>query len=121
MKWSFNCISTILFQPIHSAYKVQWRSYRIIGALHQSVGIENIHLNTEITSIIDEGGSLKLIDSLQNEFLCKCLIIAMPPRLINNSIQFQTELPIGVNKVMRKTQTWRSGSTKFSVEYERPF
>ena len=105
----------------HSAYRVQGGTSGIIKALHQSVGNDNIILNTEIIKIIDEGGNLKLIDNLQNEFFCKCLIIAVPPRLISSKIDFVPELPSGVAEVMQKTQTWMSGSTKFSVEYKSPF
>jgi monoamine oxidase len=105
----------------HSAYRVQGGTSSIIEALHQSIGNDNIILNTEIIKIIDEGDILKLVDSLQNEFFCKCLIIAIPPRLISSKIDFVPEFPNGVTQVMQKTQTWMSGSTKFSVEYKTPF
>lgn len=105
----------------HSAYRVQGGTFRIIDALHQEIGNNNILLNTEIVKIVDEGNTVKLIDHLQNEFFCKHLVIAMPPRLIIKKIDFMPELPDSVKKVMSETQTWMSGSTKFSVEYRTPF
>ena len=105
----------------HSAYRVQGGTYSIIEALYQILGKGSVVLNTEIVEIVDEGKSLKITDSLQNDFLCKKLIIALPPQLLINTIQFSPALPQAVSQVMQKTQTWMSGSSKFSVEYKKPF
>jgi monoamine oxidase len=105
----------------HSAYRVKGGTYSIIEALYQNIGKESVILNTEILKIVDEGDSLKLTDSLQNDFLCKKLIIALPPQLLINTIQFSPTLPQEVSQVMQKTQTWMNGSSKFSVEYKKPF
>lgn len=89
----------------HSAYRVKGGTYSIIEALYQNIGKESVILNTEILKIVDEGDSLKLTDSLQNDFLCKKLIIALPPQLLINTIQFSPALPQAVSQVMQKTQT----------------
>lgn len=105
----------------HSAYRIKGGTFSIIEALQNTIGKENIILNTEITQIIDEGDKIKLVDSLGNSFYCKHLIISIPPKLLINSITFLPELPQSVNQIMQKTQTWMSGSAKFSVEYDKPF
>lgn len=105
----------------HSAYRVQNGTYSIIEALYQSIGKENVILDTEIVEVIDEGDRLKIIDSFENIFYCKHLIIAIPPKLLINSIQFSPALPQALTQVMQKTQTWMSSSIKFSVEYKKAF
>lgn len=105
----------------HSAYRIKGGTYSIIEALQQLIGKENIILNTEITDIVDEGNSIRIADSLQNNFFCKQLIVAMPPKVLSNKIQFIPALPEAIMNVMQQTQTWMSGSTKFSVEYKKAF
>lgn len=105
----------------HSAYRIQGGTYSIIEALYQNIGKENVVLNSEIIKIVDDGDKLKITDSLNNNFFCKYLIIAIPPNLVINSIQFSPELPQNISQVMQKTQTWMNGSVKFSVEYKKAF
>jgi monoamine oxidase len=105
----------------HSAYRIQGGTSSIIEALHKNIGKENIILNTRIVEIADDGDHIKITDSLQNNFFCKQLIVAMPPKLIANTIQFFPALPPTLNEVMQNTQTWMSGSAKFSVEYKKAF
>lgn len=105
----------------HSAYRIQGGTYSIIEALYQNIGKENVVLNSEIIKIVDKGDKLKITDSLNNNFFCKYLIIAIPPKLVINSIQFSPELPQDITQVMQKTQTWMNGSVKFSVEYKKAF
>ena len=105
----------------HSAYRIKGGTYSIIKALQHALGEENILLNTAVTTVVDEGDCIKLTDSLQNNYLCKQLIIAMPPKVLINTIQFLPALPNDITDVMQQTQTWMSGSTKFAVEYKNPF
>jgi len=121
---------TISFEPpqqyfvpanTHSAYRVQGGTYRIIEKLHQNIGKENVILNTEIVEIIDESESIKIIDSSGNTFRCKLLIMALPPKLLIDTILFSPSLPQALYQVMQQTHTWMSGSIKFSVEYKKPF
>ena len=105
----------------HSAYRIKGGTYSIIRALQHISGEENIVMNTVITSVVDEGDCIKLTDSLQNNFLCKQLVIAMPPKVLTNTTQFLPPLPKDLTNVMQQTQTWMSGSTKFAVEYKSPF
>ena len=105
----------------HSAYRVKGGTYSIIKALHKAVGEDAVVLNTTITTILDEGDRIKITDSLQNNFFCKQLVVAMPPKVLSTTIDFIPALPQHINDIMQKTQTWMSGSIKFAVEYEKPF
>lgn len=105
----------------YSAYRVKGGTYSIIEALCKHIDIENIALNTNIIEIIDKGNRITILDSLHNEYVCKKLIIAMPPKLLINTIRFTPALPKEITQVMKTTQTWMSGSIKFSVEYSKAF
>lgn len=105
----------------HSAYRIKGGTWSIIDELSRHIGNENIVLNTEIIRVIEEENKLQIIDNHNNSFYCKYLIIAVPPQLVANSIEFTPQLPHVINQVLQKTQTWMSGSVKFSIEYKRAF
>lgn len=104
-----------------SAYRIKGGTFSIIDALYQRIGKENVILNTEVNCIIVEGNKIKIIDSLGNIYFSKQVIIALPPKVANDMIKFTPNLPEGINQIMKKTQTWMSGSVKFSVEYKKAF
>ena len=105
----------------HSAYRIKGGTFSIIDVLYQRIGKENIILNTEVNGIIEEDNKIKIIDSLGNIYFSKQLIIALPPKVAIHTIEFTPNLPEGINQIMKKTQTWMSGSVKFSVEYKKAF
>jgi len=105
----------------HSAFRVKGGTYSIIEALCKHLDIENISLNTQIIEVIDNGDNITIIDSLHNKYVCKKLIIALPPKLLINTIRFTPTLPKEITQIMQSTQTWMSGSIKFSVEYNKAF
>ena len=104
-----------------SAHRIKGGTFSIIDALYQRIGKENIILNTEVNGIIEEDNKIKIVDSLGNIYFSKQLIIALPPKVANDMIKFTPNLPEGINQIMKKTQTWMSGSVKFSVEYKKAF
>ncbi len=105
----------------HSAHRIKDGTYSIIEALNRHIGKERIVLNSKIVEIAAADNKLKITDSLNNHFFCKYVIVALPPQLAIYSIQFSPELPQTLIQVMQKTQTWMSGSIKFSVEYKKAF
>jgi monoamine oxidase len=104
-----------------SAYRVKGGTFSIIEALYQRIGKENVVLNTEVIGIIEEDNTIKIIDRLGNNHFCKRVIIALPPKVAINAFEFTPKLSELINQVMQKTQTWMSGSVKFSIEYKKAF
>jgi monoamine oxidase len=49
------------------------------------------------------------------------VVLAVPPRVAENSIQFEPELPIDVRVALRAIPTWMAGHAKVVVVYDRPF
>jgi monoamine oxidase len=105
----------------HSAFRVQGGTGQIITALQNKIGLQNIVLNCQITQIEEQIDGLKISDSEGNTYFSKKTILALPPKLAENSIMFSPKLPDELLKIMQHTQTWMSGSIKFSVEYKTAF
>ncbi len=105
----------------HSAYRIKGGTYSVVKALAKEIGEENIVLNTEIVSLENKDNYVEITDLFANTFRAKQVIIAIPPQLIAGNIRFIPILPSSINQLMQKTQTWMSGSIKFSVEYQKAF
>jgi monoamine oxidase len=105
----------------HSAYRIKGGTFSIIEELYHRIGKQNVILNSEVISITEQNNQLKIIDSLGNTFIGKCLVIALPPKLAINTLEFNPKLPQFINQIMQNTQTWMGGSVKFSIEFKNPF
>ena len=103
-----------------SAFRVRGGTFSIIDALRKSMDSDELLLNTRVTNISDRGDSISVTDTLGNHFLCKRVIAAVPPQVLIDTLSFSPALPQHLQQVMQQTQTWMSGSAKFSVEYKRP-
>lgn len=105
----------------HSACRVAGGTYQIIEKLIKKIGVESVQLNTEILEILDEGEQIRIVDSAHNNHLCKCVVVAMPPRMLEDRLKFTPSLDADLLQLMQKTQTWMTGSAKFAVEYKTAF
>jgi monoamine oxidase len=104
-----------------SAFRIRGGTSQLIEVLAEHVGKENIHLQTTLSSVEDGGAFIKIKDASGNEWTCKKLVIAVPPRILTGSVLFQPALPDVLSQLIQRTQTWMSGSIKFAIEYPSPF
>lgn len=104
-----------------SAFRIKGGTSQLIDVLAEKVGRENIHIQTTVARVEDAGEYMRLTDTTGKEWTCKKLVIAMPPRILPGTVNFQPSLPEALNQLMLRTQTWMSGSVKFAVEYTSPF
>jgi monoamine oxidase len=104
-----------------SAFRIKDGTSQLIEVLAERVGKENIHLQTTLARVEDAGDFLRITDTAGKERTCKKLLIAIPPRILPGTVNFNPPLPEALNQLMLRTQTWMSGSIKFAVEYASPF
>lgn len=103
-------------------------SYRIVGGtqalidkLAQKVTLENIKLNTKVTSITELKNEISVQTANGLNMRADKVVLCLPPQLIGSQIQFSPELPDTVSKLLPSVHTWMSGAIKFVLEYETPF
>jgi monoamine oxidase len=102
-------------------YRIAGGSAQLINTLVKAIGEDSIRLNTIVKSIVDQGDTVLVTAADGQTYSGTQLVIAMPPRLVADKIQFQPALPSDWQAVASSVQTWMSGSVKFAVEYARPF
>lgn len=102
-------------------------SYRIVGGtsalinkLAQSFTNEELILSEAVQSIEQQKDTLK-ISTPFSEFIADKVILALPPRLVVQSIQFEPSLPKELFSIARNTHTWMEDSIKVALTFKSPF
>jgi len=105
------------------------QSYRIAGGcrkltdtlknhMHDSV----IRTNTCVTSIDQEDMVVKAVCGEKTHiYTAEKIILAMPLRLVQQSIKFSPPLENNIVEHMKNTATWMAGHCKMVFIYDRPF
>ena len=103
------------------SYRIVGGTERLIEKLHANIPDVDILLNTQISTIIDNGEEIILKTQAGKSLSADIAILCLPPQLASSNIQFSPHLPSDLMKILPTVQTWMSGSIKFVLEYDRAF
>jgi monoamine oxidase len=123
---------TSFFQPFATApaqamplgnqppsYRIAGGTSTLVHTLADAVGTENIVLNSQVTKI-DFSGDLATVLANQTYSATK-VVLALPPKLWANNIEFNPALPANLNDTALTTHTWMEDSIKVALTYTTPF
>lgn len=123
---------TSFFQPFATApaqamplgnqppsYRIAGGTSTLIHTLADAVGTENIVLNSKVTKI-DFSGNLATVLANQAYNATK-VVLALPPKLWANNIEFSPALPTNLSDTALTTHTWMEDSIKVAFTYTEPF
>ncbi|SMC00307.1 amine oxidase [Hymenobacter roseosalivarius DSM 11622] len=94
--------------------------------LTQRLPANCLQLSTHVTAIrqLPDGQGVE-VRAVQGDSTCtyiaSAVVVALPPRLIAHSIQFEPALPTLLHQTLRTVPTWMSHAMKSVVVYEQPF
>lgn len=105
------------------------QSYRIVGGCQRL--IDNlaarlpesiIHLNTRVTSIDQSAMCIQAVrDGQLCEFAADKIILALPPRISQQDIDFSPPLADEISRLWSSIPTWMAGHSKLVFIYDQPF
>ncbi|MFK8077452.1 MAG: flavin monoamine oxidase family protein [Granulosicoccus sp.] len=96
----------------------------LVDALSRKLSNEEIRLNTQVTALAksDKGVDVSYrYGGDLNTLFASHVVLAAPPRVINQSIQFSPDWDTHHQDLINHTPTWMAGQAKFSASYEKPF
>ncbi|HEX6118476.1 MAG TPA: FAD-dependent oxidoreductase [Dongiaceae bacterium] len=93
----------------------------LITALAGSVPAERIRLNTRIMRIELRPEDVELATDHGNLIQAQQVVIAAPPRLLEETVRFSPALDAETISRWRQTPTWMAPHAKFFALYDRPF
>ncbi|GGA42786.1 flavin monoamine oxidase family protein [Psychrobacillus lasiicapitis] len=108
------------------------RSIRLVGgvqslidAVAKTIPPEAIELETQVTAIRLDNDSLIIeantADRRKKRVSASAVILALPPRIVANQIEFAPILPPNLNADLLSKPTWMAGQAKVVAIYDRPF
>lgn len=111
--------------PIHGgARRVSGGLGNIIAALSKRLPKDSIYTGHVLMAVVDRG------DHVELQFLrgyepvairARSVVLAMPPRLLEERVNFTPTLDAAMRQTLRDTPTWMAGSAKAISGFERPF
>ena len=111
-------------ESVHAgARRVQGGMASIIEAFAQKLPPETIHFEHAITVILDRGDHVEL-HFRQGDALvvvqARRVVLAMPPRIVEEHIRFEPSLSDELIAAMRETYTWMAAEAKAVIGYDKP-
>ncbi|VAW51379.1 hypothetical protein MNBD_GAMMA05-862 [hydrothermal vent metagenome] len=110
------------------SYRISGGANKIIKTLQSKLSDNSVHLNTRVSSIEKSdstAGSLLRIHGVNGEktiiYTADKIVLALPPRLTQSSINFHPTLPVDVIQLWENTPTWMAGHCKIVFIYDKPF
>lgn len=95
----------------------------LVEALSGRLPQERIRLEHELTSVKDCGNYVQLLFSRGGHLVkvtARTAILAVPPRLLEERVLFEPELPEDVCLAMREAATWMAVNAKVVMGYDDP-
>lgn len=96
----------------------------LIDALAERLPADNISLNSELKrlAVSEDGMTASVIcGGRQETIYCNRVVLALPPRVAAETIDFDPPLPSETVRTMENVPTWMAGQAKVVAIYDTPF
>lgn len=98
----------------------------LINAIAETIPTKIVELETRVKKIqMNEEGDITveadLVDGTTKKMAAEAVILALPPRLVAQHIEFSPSLPTNLITDIVKKPTWMAGQAKVVAVYDRPF
>jgi len=96
----------------------------LVEALAQALPDSVLHRNHELTTVLDRGDHVELhfrCGEITTAIKAQRMVLAAPPRVLEEHIRFAPPLNGEVREAMRATRTWMADQAKVVIGYEWAF
>lgn len=111
-------------QP-HSTMRVAGGTASLINAVARTLPAEQIHLAARVTNLELHGGEVQLTvlgaDGRRQVVRAEQVVAAVPPRLLEATVELTPQLPEKTVAQWRGTPTWMAPHAKLFAIYDEPF
>ncbi len=97
---------------------------QLIDAMATGLSSESLHFNNVLTDVSGRGDYVVLTfvegdDTV--EVQARHVVLAIPPRLLEQQVRFEPELDEATREAMRGAETWMAAQAKVVMTYDRAF
>jgi monoamine oxidase len=116
---------TIQVSDLHgSARRLEGGMAALVEALASRLPADAIHLEQELVAVRDRGEHVELLfraGDVTTVVRARQVVLAVPPRLVEERVRFEPALDETTREAMRATHTWMADQAKVVVGYASPF
>ena len=97
---------------------------QLIEALTAAFPPQLSHFNHALTEVSDRGDHVALTFAAGDDMIevaARHVVLAVPPRLLEQQVRFEPELDETTREAMRGTETWMAAQAKVVIPYDRAF
>jgi monoamine oxidase len=103
------------------ARRITGGAARLIEALAASLPQGCVRLGVAVTGLCDRGETIEVLTGSRHPIRARQVVLALPPRLVFETLQFDPALPVAVEDALVATPTWMAAQAKSVTTFERPF
>ena len=102
------------------SYRISGGTSSLINALATEIGNDAIELNEQVNRIefLENTATVYTNDK---SFEASKIILAIPPKLWGNTLDFSPSLPNELKDIAATTHTWMEDSIKVAITFDQPF
>lgn len=96
----------------------------LVDALAKGLPADALHLQQELIAVRDLGAQVELLfrcGATTSSVRARQVVLAMPPRLLDERVQFEPMLDKAMRAALQSTPTWMADKAKVVVTYEQAF
>lgn len=112
------------FASMQGSYRLAGGLSQLTSSLARGLQRDRLQLNARLVSIIKREHGLDAVVHTSKgavDFHAKQIVLALPPRLVSNTVQLSPDLPHEIESALSAIPTWMAGQAKIVAVYDRPY
>ena len=103
------------------ARRIEGGAGHLVHALAATLPPGSVRCGVVLKALRDKGTFIELLPDTGRPLRARQVVLALPPRLVHEHIQFQPALPESVAQALAATPTWMAAQAKAVHTFARPF
>lgn len=103
------------------AHRIEGGTVRLVEALAAGLPDNCVRLGAAVHMLRDRGAFIELLHTAGHPLRARRVVLALPPRLVCETLKFDPPLPVAVWDALQATPTWMAAQAKVVTTYGLPF
>ncbi|MDO8769581.1 MAG: FAD-dependent oxidoreductase [Burkholderiaceae bacterium] len=103
------------------ARRIEGGTARLIDALAADLPEGCVRIGVALRALRDRGAFIELLPTAGQSVRARQVVLALPPRLVHEQLQFDPPLPPAVSQALAATPTWMAAQAKAVSTFAQPF
>ena len=103
------------------ARRIEGGAARLVEALAAALPDGCVRTGVALRALRDRGAFIELLLTAGHPMRARQVVLALPPRLVHERIQFDPPLPAAVLEALAATPTWMAAQAKVVTTFAQPF